>query len=166
MEGFKMIRTVTGQLQAARAVLAANLEGVDHDLSLVQPTPGGNCLNWILGHLVASYDRILPALGGEPVLSPEQKAVYARGGEPLDDPGKAVPFEELQRAFEIAHARVIEGLGRLSEERLGEPAPFSPTDNPDETLGSLLSVIAFHQAYHAGQTGLARRLVGLEGAIR
>lgn len=31
---------------------ATNLEGMTREHSLVQPEPGGNCANWILGHLV------------------------------------------------------------------------------------------------------------------
>jgi hypothetical protein len=31
---------------------------------------------------------------------------------------------------------------------------------------SLLATVAFHQAYHAGQTGTLRRVVGKSGAIK
>jgi hypothetical protein len=48
---------------------------------------------------------------------------------------------------------------------MSEPAPYSPGDNPDETLGSLLYLIAFHQAYHVGQLGLCRRLAGKSGGV-
>jgi uncharacterized damage-inducible protein DinB len=43
--------------------------------------------------------------------------------------------------------------------------PDSPTGDPDETLGSLLAVALFHQAYHAGQLGILRRIAGESGAI-
>ncbi len=161
-----MITTITGQLQTANAILGVNLDGIDHEMSLRQPKPAGNCLNWIVGHLITAYDNILPALGDEPVLSPEQKAIYGRGSAPLNEAGGAVHFEELRLALTTAHERVVEALGSLPEGRLAEPAPFSPGNNPNETLGSLLSLIAFHQAYHVGQTGLGRRLAGLGNAIR
>ena len=47
---------------------------------------------------------------------------------------------------------------RSSERRLG--------NDPDETVGSLLSVVLFHQAYHAGQTAVLRRVAVKDGAIR
>ena len=49
---------------------------------------------------------------------------------------------------------------------LDRPAPHSPSGNPDETVRSLLTTVFFHQAYHAGQTALLRRIAGREGAIR
>jgi len=42
----------------------------------------------------------------------------------------------------------------------------SPTGNPNETVRTLLTTIMFHQAYHAGQTAVLRRIAGKEGAIR
>lgn len=160
-----MIPVIIGQLQIVNTVLNVNLEGVDHQASVKRPEPAGNSLNWIVGHLVATYDHLLPVLGGEPVLAGEQKALYDRGTTPLADAEKAVPIDTLRQAFATAHERVVEGLGKLPEERLAEPAPFSPTKNPDETLGSLLAILTFHQAYHVGQLGIGRRLAGLSGAI-
>jgi uncharacterized damage-inducible protein DinB len=58
------------------------------------------------------------------------------------------------------------GLADVQAETLGRPAPASPTGNPDETIGSLLATILFHQAYHSGQTAVLRRLVGKPGAIK
>jgi len=160
-----MIPTITGQLQTVNGILQANLDGIDHDASVRQPSPAGNNLNWIFGHLVSAYDNLLPILGADPVLSPEQKERYERGSQPLTDRGEAVSLDELRQAWTTAHERVIEGLAGLPEDRLSEPAPFSPGNNPDETIGSLLAVFAFHQAYHVGQLGLGRRIAGFEGAV-
>ena len=57
-------------------------------------------------------------------------------------------------------------LAALEQETLGNPAAFSPGDKSDETIGTLLMTIAWHQAYHVGQTRLLRHLQGREGAIR
>ncbi len=43
--------------------------------------------------------------------------------------------------------------------------PDGPTGNPEETVGSLLAVVMFHQAYHSGQLGILRRIAGESGAI-
>jgi uncharacterized damage-inducible protein DinB len=160
-----MIRSVITQLQYINAVLDRNLDGIGHEASVFQPSPAGNSINWIVGHLVASYDNLLPVLGADPVLGPEQKALYDRAAPPLTEPAKAMPFDDLRSAFATAHERVVAALESLPEERLSEPSPISPGNNPEETVGSLLSVFAFHQAYHAGQTGLARRLAGLGNAL-
>ncbi len=171
-----MSRTASGTLaeieifrHSARvtdAVLQANLQGITHEDSLLQPRPGGNCLNWVLGHLVWAYDSSLPLLGRRPVMEPEVIGRYARGGAPLLEPGEAVDFGRLLDAWREGVERFAAGLESLTPEVLDRPAPSSPTDDPDETVRSLLSTLCFHQAYHAGQAAILRRLVGKEGAIK
>ncbi|MGB5881514.1 MAG: DinB family protein, partial [Thermoanaerobaculia bacterium] len=78
----------------------------------------------------------------------------------------AVDFAQIGSDFLTAHERVMRGIGGLAVEQWTELAPYSPGNNPNETLGSLLHLIAFHQAYHVGQLGLGRRLVGKAGAIK
>lgn len=146
--------------------LRANLDGITHEESVIQPRPAGNCLNFILGHLVATYNQALPLVGQEPVVEHARIAQYDRGSAPLTSADAAVPFEELRGLWSGASRRFETGLLGLTSDYLDAPAPDSPSGNPDETIRSLLTVIAMHQAYHAGQVALARRLVGRPGAIR
>jgi uncharacterized damage-inducible protein DinB len=133
--------------------------------SLCQPEPQGNCLNWVLGHLLRVYDRVLPVLGQAPVMGLERLERYGRGSTPLCEPGDAVELKELLSAWDEAVKRLDAGLATLTEERLDEPAPFSPTNYSKETMRSLLTTIFFHQSYHAGQAGMLRRMAGKPGAI-
>jgi uncharacterized damage-inducible protein DinB len=115
---------------------------------------------------VTAYNSVLPSLGEETVWDEARIETYKRGADPLTATGDAVDFHEICNDFDTAHERVIRGLGNLAAERLAEPAPYSLGNNPDETLGSLLHLIAFHQAYHVGQLGLGRRLVGRAGGVQ
>lgn len=153
------------QARLAHQVVRLNAEGVTHEESLLQPHPGGNCLNWIVGHLVAIYDKSLPLLGQEPVM-PGALERYDRGSPPLRDPAEAMPLADLLAAWDEASRRADAGLAGLTAEDLDRPAPFSPGDDPDETVRSLVATVVFHQSYHAGQTGVLRRVAGREGAIR
>jgi uncharacterized damage-inducible protein DinB len=146
--------------------VGANADGITHADSIVQPRAAGNSINWVLGHLLWAYDELLPVLGQAPVMAPGVLARYARGAEPLTDVQDAVPFDELMAGWRLAVTRVNAGLEALPDERLDLPAPASPSNNPDETVGSLLTTIMFHQAYHAGQVGVLRRVVGRGNAIR
>ena len=56
------------QAHLVRQVVGMNLAGVTHDESLAHPPGGGNSINWVLGHLVWTYEGALPLLGREPVL--------------------------------------------------------------------------------------------------
>ena len=78
----------------------------------------------------------------------------------------AISFEELKRRFKALQEPLVNCLDRLSPADMDKPAPFSPTGNPKETMGTLLASLAFHEAYHAGQTGLLRRVIGREGVIK
>lgn len=154
------------QLQAAHGIFQVNTDDVSHEESLYQPTESGNCLNWIAGHLVTAYNSLLPSLGEELVWDEERTEIYRRGTNPLDDPAIAVDFVEIKEAFSGSHERIMRGIERLAPERWSEAAPYSPGNNPDETLGTLLHLIAFHQAYHVGQLGLGRRLLGKSGGVQ
>jgi len=159
------IAVLRDQARMSHIVVRLGLDGVTHDESLIQPMSAGNCMNWVLGHLLSIYDEVLPMVGQQPVLPPPAKKRYARGSKPLRDGAEALDIAELRSMWDESAKRYDAGLSELDPETLGDPAPFSPTGNADETIGSLLSTIAFHQSYHAGQTGLLRRIAGKPGVI-
>ena len=144
-------------------VLKKNLAGVTHEQSLIQPEGGGNCLNWVLGHIVATRDNAVQLLNQEPVWSKEIAGVYQRGSVPLRDGSNARPFEKIIADLETSQDRLVAGLASVSAPELSAP---SPDLSAAKTVGELLFVLQFHEAYHAGQTGLLRRMAGHEGAIK
>lgn len=160
------ITVLRQQAQISRAVVHLNLAGLTQAESLEYPTPGGNCANWVVGHLIAIHDNVLPLLGQQPVLPADVRARYDRGSAGLRDGAEALEIAELLELWNESSRRVDTGLAALDPDTLGRPAPFSPGNDPAETIGTLLMTIAWHQAYHVGQTGLLRRLAGKEGAIR
>lgn len=147
-------------------VVQINVDGITQEESLIQPQPGGNCLNWVVGHLVSIYETALPVVGQEPVRGKEALKRYARGSAPVQDASEAMDLQELLTLWDEASKRFDAGLANLTAEVLDQPAPFSPGKNPNETVRTLLCAVLFHQAYHAGQLGLLRRAAGKEGAIR
>jgi uncharacterized damage-inducible protein DinB len=155
----KMQNTLVMQLEVARSVLYANVEGLNHDDSLISSESGGNNLNWIVGHLVTAYNSLLGIMGGEPIWDENQTEPYKRGSESVGA-DKAADFDQLLSDFAAVHGRVVEKLEVLSTEELDARAAYSPRNDPRETVGSLAALTAFHQAYHVGQTGLLRRTVG------
>lgn len=141
-----------------------NVAGITHEESLIHPQPHGNSLNWVVGHLVCIYNRTLPMLGQPPVALGEKLERYDRGSKVLEK-DEALPFEALLASFDEAVARWDAGLASLNGETLDQKAPFSPFNDPNETLRSLLGFFLYHQSYHAGQTGVLRRVAGKSGAI-
>jgi uncharacterized damage-inducible protein DinB len=153
------------QAGMTQGVVRVNTAGLTQEDSLVQPRPDGNCLNFVVGHLVNVYDKILPLLGQETVMG-DAVARYERGSPALRDPSEAMELGELLAAFDAQTERFQAGLATLPPEALERPMP-GPNSGGEltETLRSLLGTILFHQAYHAGQAGLLRRIAGKPGAI-
>lgn len=151
------------QTQLTTKVLHANVNGLTQEESLIQPHPGGNCLNWVVGHVVCIYNHVLPMLGQETAGGDLSR--YDRGSAPIENPAEARDLGELMAAWDQAVQRFDTGLAGLTPEILDRPAP-GPDPNRPETVRSLLNTICFHQSYHVGQTGVLRRLAGKEGAIR
>ncbi len=154
------------QTRMVQRVARLQLEGLTQAECLLQPSPGGNCLNWVVGHVLAIYGQMLPVLDQLPVLPPEILARYHRGSAPITQDAEALDVAALMKALDESCQRFDAGLAVLTRERIDAPAPFSPSGNPDETVGSLLTTICWHQAYHAGQMGLLRRLASKTGAIK
>ena len=165
-ESVGQIELLRHQARMARQVVKLNVEGLSHEDSLIQPSPGGNCLNWVVGHLLAIYHRVLPLLRQAPVLPENVLKRYDRGSAPILDATEAVDFSQLMSAWDECSRRYDTGLAGLTADLLAAPAPASPSNDPNETIGSLLSTISWHQAYHCGQTGILRRAAGRAGAIK
>ena len=160
------VRVLHHQVRAIHRVLKMNVDGLTQEESLIQPQPGGNCLNWNVGHLLYVYDQILPMLGQSPVLGVDTLQRYGRGTAHIQNAAEALDLAQLMTAWDEAAQRMEAGLESLTPEILDQPAPWSPRNDPEETVGSLLSIVFFHQAYHTGQTGLLRRMAGKEGALK
>ena len=146
-------------------VIDKNTEGISNEEALVRPQPAGNSLNFVMGHLVYVYDQALELAGVGKRFPGKEMAPYAprHSGPPDAD---AVPLDELIRRFHEQGKALAEAVKKLSPEDFARPLPSRPgVPGGSETVGSTLAAIAFHQAYHAGQTGLLRRLLGYPGAI-
>ena len=152
--------TVRMQLQFTESVIRRNVGFVTHEESLRAFPPYPNSLNWVLGHLVATRSGILTALGGEPVWSVAEGAPYDQHAAPFTDPSQARPLAQIWRDFDLTQARLLELVDRLTPEDLAEPLPLDTPEAPAKTRGEMLAVLGFHDAYHAGQTGVIRRLLG------
>lgn len=159
------IAVLSEQVAVLHRILHRCAGSLTQEESLIQPQPCGNCLNWIVGHLVWVYDRFLPAVGQPPVLGDEALKRYERGSEPLRDPGEALPLPQLLAAWDEASRRLQTGLAALTPERLRAVTPYSLRNNPGETVRSLLATLVFHQSYHVGQIGMLRRMAGKPGVL-
>ncbi len=156
----KIQETLANQFGLMYQTAAANLDGLTHEQSLAQPTLGGNCANWILGHLMNVQNGVMSVLGEKPVWESDQLA--RAGRDPITSPTNAIDWDTLRDRFLGSRERCLAAISALSGGALAEsvPHPFGGTCSRAE----LLNLLAFHQAYHTGQLALSRRIAGLDGA--
>ena len=104
------------QARMIQAVIRMNVEGVTQEESLLQPSPGGNCLNWVVGHLLCIYNNVLPLVGQERVMEEAALKRYDPGAAPIREAGEALELRDLLTAFDKATERFDAGLAGLSPE--------------------------------------------------
>jgi uncharacterized damage-inducible protein DinB len=152
--------------QLAHRAAHTNLKDITDEDALRQPKPGGNCIQWVLAHIVATRDRVAQLIGAEPVLPDALRQRFGRPAAPIVDGRDARPLADWIADFDRSQERLGAAIAALPAERLhatfdGAKLPGRPT-----TLAEALAFFHFHESYHVGQLGMLRRLVGKEGAIR
>ncbi len=158
---------LTAMYEFSYAALKRNLEHITHEESLTCPEPHGNCMNWILGHVVLARGNALVMAGGEPVFGGEDAAHYRRGSDPKAPTGKVLDLGTLRGYLEDAQQQLIASLAGMSDEELDAPLPEHLLRPPlTGSVGDALARLQNHEMYHAGQIGLLRKMLGKEGGIR
>lgn len=137
--------------------LTQQIAGLTHEDSLLQPPGGGNCLNWVVGHILWSRNRILPYLGEQLIWTAEHAARYARGSQPVtpENAADAYGFDGMKLDLQNLQERTLSGLSRLTVADLDKPS-----DLETQTLGRRLITMNRHECYHTGATELLRALAG------
>lgn len=128
-----------------------NLESVSHEESLINPPKGGNCINMVLGHIVTARDSLLKTFGFEEMCDEKTGKMYAQKAPPLEVEN-AIDINELLRMY------------NESQEKIMNVLPQQNLSGEEEKIKNIVG-LAFHEAYHAGQIGILRRVIGKEGLI-
>ena len=137
-------------------VVKMQCDGLTHDDSLLQLPFRGNCLNWVLGHMIASREASLENVGQEPMWSKEESDRYQYDTEPItsaDDPG-IIELERMLTDIKVGFERLKEGINALTDEQL------YATDEKGNSLADSLQFAGWHEGYHAGQLEYLRQLAG------
>ena len=147
------------------AALKRNLDGVTQEESMVMP-PAGNCLNWVLGHLVTARGLVLNLAGGAPVMPEDAAQTYRRGSGQLGPNDKVLDMGTLRGLLSDSQQQLVAALEAMSDETLALPVPEQFRRPPlTGSIGDSLARLCLHEGYHNGQIGLLRRIAGKPGAI-
>lgn len=139
--------------------LFRNLEGITHDESFIEP-PAGNCLNWVLGHMVATRNRLLPLVRVQPIWSREQAYRYSGRDNAGWSRATATHLDSIKTDLVRSQQQLLTALESMSDKELAAPS------YDGRPLAEVLSFFQFHETYHAGQIALLRRIIGKPGVIK
>jgi len=100
-----------------------NLEGVSNDESLVSPQPCGNCIDWVLGHVVAARVSCLSLAGAANGQGDERIAPYRRGSEPITAAEAPLDLATSRGTLDDSQHALVPVLAAISDEALAAPIP-------------------------------------------
>ncbi len=156
------IKQLRADLTRSQWVIDRQVEGLTHEDSLIQPPFRGNCLNWVLGHIAVHRGLMVKALGGEDPVSEALRRRYGNDSEPIL--GAADDLRSLDQLLdELKQLKV--GIEQRLEDRSAADLDAVIDAERGTTLGSRLGFLAWHEAYHVGQTELLRQLAGKDDKI-
>ncbi len=118
---------------------------------LKRPSDRSNHINWILGHILHCRYMLAGRLGLD-VESPFGDTYW----KAIEDK-KYPKMEEVVNDFPKISEKLIQQIKSKSDEELDHRAA---QDQP--SLADMLSFFSYHEAYHLGQIGYARKIIGLE----
>jgi hypothetical protein len=139
-------------------IIHTQTECLTHADTLIQPHPSGNCMNWVLGHLLENQISLLSLLGGESPVEAGLLERYQRDSEPVTGDGPGV----------LSLSTLLAGLDRVESSLQTRLAELNDTDFTREiefrgrtiTVGWRGIFLNFHFTYHIGQLELLRQLAG------
>jgi uncharacterized damage-inducible protein DinB len=132
-------------------------EGLNHADSLMQMPSGGNCLNWILGHLLIERDKVLGLLNQSRLLNETITQRYAQDSEPIVNNDAPLRLEEQLELLEKSQRQIESGFHKID---LADLERGSGSGEPEMSVIRYIEFLCWHETYHTGQLELLRHLSG------
>ena len=158
-------QVLKGILERNYGVIQRQINGITHEQSIIQPPFRGNCMNWVMGHLVVSRERILIMTNSPTLWTPEQRSRYERGAEPIVDDLDALPFDKIVADLATSQERIRSWLENCTIEDLS--AQVVPHNIPTNAspVWDWMEFLLWHEAYHLGNLELLRQLAGMNDKV-
>jgi hypothetical protein len=139
-------------------LIKSQTEGLTQADTLIQPQPTGNCMNWVLGHILENQITMLTVLGGASPVDPAALIIYKRESDPITKDQTGVhQLEWLLNGIDALHNALVACLAEMND------ADFAREIQQGErkfTVGWRFLFLHFHYTYHVGQLELLRQLAG------
>ena len=154
--------TLSQSFQTTHWIIRMQTKGLTHADSLLQLPFRGNCLNWVLGHIVAGRNTVLKLLAKSPIWNEGETARYESGSEPIMREEQALPLDRLLHDLDQTQQQITSALEQIAPETLAATVPFRGGERP---VGQAVAGQHWHETYHTGQLELLRQLAGTDDAL-
>jgi hypothetical protein len=145
-------------LEGEHAIMRQQTADLSHADSLLQPQPGGNCLNWVMGHLAVNLVEILGVLDEKLPQNLPDLTRYRIGSEPIRGEEEGVlSLQQLIDTYTELNNQVVNRLEIMSDADFEEEIEFW---QGKMRRGYVAFFYFFHHTYHLGQLEYLRNLAG------
>ena len=154
--------TLIQSFDLTRRIIHMQTEGLTNADSLLQPPFRGNCLNWVLGHILVGRNQVLGLLDAPQVWGEADEARYRSGSEPVTAEEQALSLEQLLADLDRSQERITAALESVLPASLAAPVESSESER---SRGQEVAFLHWHETYHTGLLELLRQLAGKNDAI-
>lgn len=136
--------------------IKAHTAGLSHADSFAQPPVPGNCINWVVGHILLYRNRVLKILGQPPAFDEATAARYSRDSKPVmgDEPGIGM-LEDMLHALDESQEHIAAAMRALSPDDAHKSWTFGEFNM---TAVEWMLFLLRHEAYHTGNLELLREV--------
>ena len=133
-------------------LIKTQVEGLNEAESLVQPPGGGNCINWILGHLIVARCNFLTMLDASSVWEMERCRRYIPGSAPVTSADDTLSIEIMRSDLDRTQNDLLSALVQATVESL-------QIISGEKTKCEHLLIYNIHEAFHGGQLEILRQVL-------
>lgn len=138
-------------------VIHMQLKDITHAESLLQLPFRGNCMNWVIGHILGIRHECLTYMGLPGVLTEAEVNTYQYGSEPITSAEQASDLDSMVKRLDETLLTLVNHLEKITKEELFIEVQHWLGARP---LAEALSYAQWHEAYHTGQLEQLRQLAG------
>jgi hypothetical protein len=147
-------------------IIGKQTEGLSHADTLLSLPFRGNCMNWVLGHIVEHRDWMLRAVDLPTHMAAEEALLYRRGSDPITVEN-AVGLDRLMAYLSLTKGQITDILDGASADFLKEvpEGRILLESHKGKNRLDRLQGLLWHEAYHVGQLEILRQLTGVNDRI-
>jgi len=139
------------QFEMQTRIFTQAFDGLDKEALNKRPNENTNSIIWIAGHVTAFRGVLANDLGGK--VEDPFNGLFFQG---IEDRFYA-PIDQVVKHWETASEVMVEKLKSQDEDALLKEMPNKPCSFKD-----FITFLAYHEAYHIGQIGILRKILGFE----